>query len=347
MTNKTRSLGKPPGNTRPAALSVRHPIYSLQETLTGLEVDTMKSFEKIEDVGRIEPSCVALGNFDGVHIGHSKLIQSAAQKAKEKNLASAVFTFSTHPKSLIPGAKPVKNIVYGDEKEALIRSLGMEYYFNFPFTESIMTMSPENFVKIFLCDMINAREVFCGFNYHFGYKGEGDTKLLRILGAKYGFRVNEIKAVSIDGDVVSSTLIRNMIMAGEMEECSKYLGRNYDIGGEVVVGNRLGRKIGFPTSNIMIDESMVTPPNGVYVTYCIYNGTKYPSVTNVGIKPTVGAFQKNMETHIFNFDKELYGKQIKVEFIKKTRDEVKFGSIEELSAQIARDCNEAKAYHGL
>lgn len=307
----------------------------------------MKKFEKIDDIERIEPACVALGNFDGVHAGHRKLIEAAVAKAKEKGLASAVFTFSNHPKSLIPGAKPVKNIVYREEKEALIEGLGVDYYVNIPFTAEIMQMSPEAFVKTFLHDKLNAREIFCGFNYHFGFKGEGDTKLLRILGAKYDFHVNEMKAVSIDGDVVSSTLIRNMIMAGEMEECSKYLGRNYDIGGEVVVGNKLGRTIGFPTSNIMIDESMVTPPNGVYITYCIYNGVKYPSITNVGIKPTIGSFKKNMETHIFNFDKELYGKKIKVEFIKKTRDEVKFRSIEELSAQIAKDCNEAKAYHGL
>ncbi len=307
----------------------------------------MKRFEKTEDIVGMEPSCVALGNFDGVHIGHRQLIQSAVTKAKEKGLAGAVFTFSNHTRNLIPGAKPVKNIVYREEKETLIEELGVDYYFSVPFTPEIMQMSPEDFVRVFLCESLNAKEVFCGFNYHFGFKGAGDTKLLRILGAKYGFHVNEVKAVSIDGDVVSSTLIRNMIMAGEMEDVAKYLGRNYDIGGEVVVGNRLGRKIGFPTSNIMIDESMVTPPNGVYVTYCIYNGVKYPSVTNVGIKPTVGAFQKNMETHIFNFDKELYGKQIKVEFIKKTRDEVKFRSIEALSDQIARDCNEAKAYHGL
>lgn len=307
----------------------------------------MKKFEKIDGIERIEPACAALGNFDGVHAGHRKLIEAAVAKAKEKGLASAVFTFSNHPKSLIPGAKPVKNIVYREEKEALIEGLGVDYYVNIPFTAEIMQMSPEAFVKTFLHDKLNAREIFCGFNYHFGFKGEGDTKLLRILGAKYDFHVNEMKAVSIDGDVVSSTLIRNMIMAGEMEECSKYLGRNYDIGGEVVVGNKLGRTIGFPTSNIMIDESMVTPPNGVYITYCIYNGVKYPSITNVGIKPTIGSFKKNMETHIFNFDKELYGKKIKVEFIKKTRDEVKFRSIEELSAQIAKDCNEAKAYHGL
>ncbi len=307
----------------------------------------MKRFDNIDEIMNMPPTCTALGNFDGVHMGHQTLIRSAVEKAKEKGLASAVYTFSTHPKSLIPGAKPVKNIVYQDEKEALIEALGVDYLVNIPFTKEIMTMSPEVFVKFFLTDKLNVREVFCGFNYHFGFKGEGDTKVLRLLGAKYGYHVNEVKAVSVDGDVVSSTLIRNMIMAGEMEECSKYLGRNYDIGGEVVVGNRLGRTIGFPTSNIMIDESMVTPPNGVYTTYCIYNGVKYPSITNVGIKPTIGSFQKNMETHIFNFDKELYGKMIKVEFVKKTRDEVKFRSVDELSEQIAKDCNAAKAYHGL
>lgn len=307
----------------------------------------MKKFDNIDEILNLPPTCTALGNFDGVHMGHQTLIRSAVEKAKEKGLASAVYTFSTHPKSLIPGAKAVKNIVYQDEKEALIEALGVDFLVNIPFTKEIMTMSPEVFVKFFLTDKLNVREVFCGFNYRFGFKGEGDTKVLRRLGAKYGYHVNEVKAVSLDGDVVSSTLIRNMIMAGEMEECSRYLGRNYDIGGEVVVGNKLGRTIGFPTSNIMIDESMVTPPNGVYTTYCIYNGVKYPSITNVGIKPTIGSFQKNMETHIFNFDKELYGKTIKVEFVKKTRDEVKFRSVEELSAQIEKDCNAAKAYHGL
>ena len=115
----------------------------------------------------------------------------------------------------------------------------------------------------------------------------------------------------------------------------------------MVVGNRLGKTLGFPTSNITIDENMVSPPNGVYITYCIYNGVKYPSVTNVGVKPTVGIYKKNVETHIFNFDKELYGKHIKIEFLKMTRDEVKFGSTKELSEQIARDCQEAKAFHGL
>lgn len=307
----------------------------------------MITFDTLDKIQNIEPCCIALGNFDGVHIGHQTLIKASVAKAKEKGFKSAVFTFSSHPKNLIPGAKQIKNIIYQDEKAALIQELGVDYLFNVEFTKDIMTMNPENFVKELLVKKMNIKEAFCGFNYNFGYKGEGNIKLLRILGAQNGFRVNEIKAVSVDGDVVSSTLIRGMIMAGEMEECSKYLGRNYDIGGEVVVGNKLGRTIGFPTSNIMIDETMVTPPNGVYITYCIYNGKKYPSVTNVGVKPTIGSFKKNMETHIFNFNKELYGKTIKIQFIKKTRDEVKFSSVEDLSAQIAKDCNEAKSFHKL
>ena len=307
----------------------------------------MKIFENLEEVKNIEPCCIALGNFDGVHVGHQALIKAAVEKAGEKGLKSAVFTFSPLPKNLIPGQKPVKNIIYQDEKAALIEKLGVDYLFNIEFTKEIMMMEPETYVKEFLVDRFNAREVFCGFNHRFGHKAAGNDELLKELGKKYGFGVNQIAPVMIDGDVVSSTLIRGLIKAGDVDECPKYLGRNYDIAGEVVVGNRLGKTIGFPTSNIMIDETMVTPPNGVYITYCLYNGVRYPSVTNVGVKPTIGTFKKNMETHIFNFDKELYGKYIKVEFVKMTRDEVKFGSVKELSEQIAKDCREAKEYHGL
>ncbi len=304
-------------------------------------------FDSLEKIKDMPETATALGNFDGVHVGHRAIINATVKKAKECGLKSCVFTFSNHPKSLIPGAKPVKNIIYREEKAALIEQMGVDYLVDIPFTAKIMTMEPEVFVRQLLVDSLRAKELFCGFNYHFGFRGAGDVQKLRILGAQYGFHVNAVPAVMVDGDVVSSTLIRGLIMAGEMDECAKFLGRNYDIGGEVVVGNRLGKSLGFPTSNIMIDETMVTPPNGVYITYCIYNGVRYPSITNVGIKPTIGTFKKNMETHIFNFDKELYGKLIKIEFIKKTRDEVKFSNLKELSAQIAKDCREAKAFHGL
>ena len=307
----------------------------------------MKIFNNIDEIREIEPCCVALGNFDGVHAGHQALILRAVEKAKERNLKSGVFSFSTHPNNLFAGKNVVKNIIYQEEKAALIEKLGVDYLFNVPFTRIVAQMEPVEFIDELLVDRMQMKEAFCGFNYRFGYKAAGNPEILRQEGLMKGFHVNEIPPVTIDGDVVSSTLIRGLIKAGEVEECEKYLGRRYSIGGEVVVGNKLGRTIGFPTSNITIDETMVTPPNGVYITYCIYNGHKYPSVTNVGVKPTIGSFKKNMETHIFDFNKELYGKHIRVEFLKMTRDEVKFSSVEELAAQIVKDCRTAKEYHGI
>ena len=307
----------------------------------------MEIFNSLDKIKDIPPCSIALGNFDGVHVGHQALISQAVEKGKEIGIKSGVFTFSNHPKNLFAGENLIKNIIYQEEKAALIERLGVDYLFNIEFTWEISRMEPVDFIDRLLVEKMNMREAFCGFNYRFGYQAAGNPSILRKEGLEKGYNVNEIPPVTIDGDVVSSTLIRGLIKAGEMEECEKYLGRKYSIGGEVVVGNRLGRKIGFPTSNIMIDENMVTPPNGVYITYCIYNKEKYPSVTNVGVKPTIGSFKKNMETHIFNFDRELYGKMIKVEFLKMTRDEVKFDSVEELSQQIVKDCQMAKAYHGL
>ncbi|MEE0742161.1 MAG: bifunctional riboflavin kinase/FAD synthetase [Emergencia sp.] len=302
-------------------------------------------FETLEEIQNIPPTAVALGNFDGVHLGHQELIKKAVEKAKQDGLASAVFTFSNHPKDLLPHAKKVKNILLKEEKAQIIAALGVDYLFNIPFTKAVMTMPAEDFIRKLLVEKFNMKAAFCGFNYNFGFKAQGNPEVLRQVGEQEGFEVTEMPAYKIKGDIVSSTLIRTLVASGQVEKCMTYMGRNYMIGGEVVVGNRLGKKLGFPTSNLVIDPAMVTPPNGVYVTYCDYNGVRYPSVTNVGVKPTIGHYTKNVETHIFNFDKELYGKQITVEFLKKTRDEVKFDDVRDLSEQIVRDCREAKAFH--
>lgn len=305
----------------------------------------MVILETLEEIQNIPPTAVALGNFDGVHLGHQELIKKAVEKAKQEQLASAVFTFSNHPKDLLPHVKKVKNILRKEEKAEIIASLGVDYLFNIPFTKAIMTMPAEEFIRELLVKKFNMKAAFCGFNYNFGFKAQGNPDVLRQVGEQEGFSVTEMPAYKIKGDIVSSTLIRTLIASGQVEKCMTYMGRNYMIGGEVVVGNRLGKKLGFPTSNLVIDPAMVTPPNGVYVTYCDYNGVRYPSVTNVGVKPTIGHYAKNVETHIFNFDKELYGKKITVEFLRKTRDEVKFDDVRDLSEQIVRDCREAKAFH--
>ena len=169
------------------------------------------------------------------------------------------------------------------------------------------------------------------------------------IGRKEGFGIHVLEPYMVRGQIVSSTVIRNCIAKGEVDQCLPLMGRYYSTRGTVIMGNRLGRTIGFPTSNITIDEEMVTPSNGVYITYCSYNSIRYPSVTNVGVKPTIensdGA--KNMETHIFDFNKDIYGKEIRVEFLEKIREEKRFESMEELAAQIKKDCLTAGIYHGI
>ncbi|WP_312653499.1 bifunctional riboflavin kinase/FAD synthetase [Aminipila sp.] len=302
-------------------------------------------FNSLDEIKNVENTVVALGNFDGVHKGHQALITRTVKTAEAANLRSAVFTFSNHPKNVNSGELIVKNILYFDEKAKIIENLGVDYLFNIPFDEYIRLMKPIDFIDNILIGKFKMKQAYCGFNYKFGYKAEGTPEILMHEGIKKGFGIHVLEPFQIDGNLVSSTFIRSLIAEGKVDQCMKYMGRNYSIGGEVVIGNKIGRTIGFPTSNLIIDENMVTPPNGVYVTSCTYNGVRYPSVTNVGVKPTIGDYKKNVETHIFNFNKELYGKTIRVEFLEKTRDERKFKNVAELSKQITSDCIMAKDYH--
>ena len=305
----------------------------------------MKIFNSLEEINNIEPTVVALGNFDGIHKGHQEIINRSVKEAAAAGLKSGVFTFSNHTSTVLKNVPPVKNILYADEKIRLLESLGVDYMFNIPFTEEILNMSPVEFIDRILVEKFNIKEAYCGFNYSFGYKAQGNPEVLMKEGLARGFGIHVQEAYEIDGIVVSSTYIRQLIEEGRMEECTKFMGRMYSIGGEIVKGNMLGRTIGFPTCNTVVDSTMVTPPNGVYITMCTIDGVRRPSITNVGVKPTVGTYEKNIETHIFNFDEDVYGKKIRVDFIKHTRDEKKFDGIDALKEQIAADCIQAKAYH--
>lgn len=305
----------------------------------------MKIFESLDDIKQIDETVVALGNFDGVHMGHQQIITRTVRSAKAVGLASAVFTFSNHPSTVLGRGEPVKNILYAEEKNRIIEEMGVDYLINIPFTKEILTMAPERFIKEILVDRLRIREAYCGFNYSFGYKASGTPEVLMHEGLKHGFGLHVQEPYKIDDIVVSSTYIRQLISEGRMEEATRFLGRMYDIGGEVIMGNKLGRTIGFPTMNLVIDETMITPPNGVYITFCTFDGKRYPAVTNVGNKPTIGEYAKNIETHVFNYDGDAYGKHIDVEFVKWTRPEQKFDGIEALQNQIQSDCITAKAYH--
>ena len=305
----------------------------------------MKIFNSLEEINNIEQTVVALGNFDGIHKGHQAIINRSVKEAEAAGLKSAVFTFSNHTSTVLKNVPPVKNILYADEKIRLLENLGVDYMFNIPFTEEILNMSPVEFIDRILVEKFNIREAYCGFNYRFGYKAAGNPEVLMKEGLARGFGIHVQEAFEIDGIVVSSTYIRGLIEEGRMEECTKFMGRMYSIDGEIVKGNMLGRTIGFPTCNTVVDSTMVTPPNGVYITMCTIDGVRRPSITNVGVKPTIGTYEKNIETHIFNFDEDVYGKDIRVDFIKHTRGEKKFDGIDALKAQIEQDCIQAKAYH--
>lgn len=305
----------------------------------------MRIFNSLEEINKIEPTVVALGNFDGIHKGHQQIISRTVKEAEAAGLKSAIFTFSNHTSTLLKDVPPVKNILYADEKIRLLEGMGVDYMFNIPFTKEILNMSPVDFIDRILVDKFNIREAYCGFNYRFGYRAAGNPEVLMKVGLARGFGIHVQEAYEIDGIVVSSTYIRRLIEDGRMEECTRFMGRMYSIGGEIVKGNMLGRTIGFPTCNTVVDSSMVTPPNGVYITMCTIDGIRRPSITNVGVKPTVGTYEKNIETHIFNFDEDVYGREIRVDFIKHTRGEKKFDGIEALKNQIGQDCIQAKAYH--
>ena len=307
----------------------------------------MKVFKSLDEIKNIEATATALGNFDGVHLGHQELIREAVKQAREKGLKSAVFTFSNHPKNVISGTNMVKNIIYNDEKEEILESMGVDYLFSLDYTKEFGSLSPQEFTAELLVKHFRVKHVVCGFNYRYGYKAQGDSQTLIEQGCILGFDVSVMDAVSLEGSVVSSTLIRGLIAQGEMEECSRYLGRNYSIGGTVIEGNHIGRTIGFPTCNITVDETMVAPASGVYVTCCRVDGQTYPAITNVGSKPTIGLYHKNVETHLLDVKVDLYGKEIRVEFLKKLRDERKFDNIEALTEEIRRTCDTAREYHKL
>lgn len=304
----------------------------------------MKIFRSILELNNCEPCVCALGNFDGIHKGHQELINTAVREAKQKGIKSAVFTFTDHPINVMSGHIVTKNILSFNDKAMILENMGVDYLFTFNF-EDYRLMSPEDFAQNLLSKDLKIKHAVCGFNYSFGYKAGGNYKDLINFGQKYGFITTVIDPVQIDGLIVSSTLIRGCIEKGDFESYLSYTGRPYVIYGKVIEGEHNGRKMGFPTVNLNLDPSMALPANGVYTTRTYIDNKVYPSITNVGNKPTIGDFAKNAETHIFDFTENIYGKPLKVEFIFMQRFEKKFDDINSLAKQIEKDCVEAKNYH--
>ena len=310
----------------------------------------MQVINSLDEIRIVNRTAVALGNFDGVHIGHRAILQSAVDCAKAAGLSSVCYTFSNHPANYFLEKagrydECVKLICTDEEKLRMLDEIGFDTVINLPFDESICKMKAADFIHKTLADQINAAEVFCGFNYNFGDRAEGNVELLQNECRNLDINVNVLDAVCVNGVVVSSTEVRRLIAEGDMETLSLFLGRNYSLGGNVSHGSKVGRKIGFPTVNVTAPLSMALPPNGVYFTDASVDNIKYHAITNIGVKPTVGGKVKSIETNMFDFDGDLYGKDVNVEFLKWERPEKDFGSIEMLQKQIEIDCAKAREYH--
>lgn len=308
----------------------------------------MRIFNSLDEIGEIEETVTALGNFDGIHKGHQALIDEAVNTAKEMGLKSAVFTFSNHPRNVLAGDCVVKNVIYADEKMRLLEKAGIDYLFSVDFDKYIMSRTPEEFVDEILVRKFRMKAAVCGFNFTYGYKAAGTSESLTEYAGSKGIEVHVIDPVKVGGEIVSSTLIRRLVEEGRMEKVRDMMGRPYMIRGEIVHGNKLGGPVlGFPTCNTTLDKNMVAPLKGAYVTKCVIGSAEYASMTNVGTKPTIGDYQTNVETHIFDFDKDVYGRQIEVYFLSLIRPEQKFASLDELIAQLVRDKKYAREKLGI
>lgn len=295
----------------------------------------MKIYRNLASIPVLSPTAVALGLFDGVHLGHRAVIQAAVRQ-KENGLTPAVFTFSTHQSA--PSSKGALRYICTDsERLSLFESLGVEVVFMPEFGE-FQSMSAPEFIRDLLGKRFCASFVSCGFNFHFGAYGAGDTALLRDVCDESGIRAQVIEPFTYDGAPVSSTRIRALLEQGELATANILLGAPYFVCGEVVHGFAIGHTIGFPTANQLIDKNRVVPKHGVYATLTEVDGKVYRSVSNIGIKPTIsGSREPLCETHIIGLSEDLYGKNIRVSFLEFLRPEVKFSGLDELKKQIALD----------
>ena len=289
---------------------------------------------------------IALGFFDGVHLGHAALLRLTRRRADEMGIPAAVLTFDTHPDTLVYH-QPVPLInTLEDRKYLMEEKFSMDEVILAHFDRAMMEMPWEAFVEDYLLGELGAKHVVCGHDFSFGYRGQGTPDKLRRLCAQRGVGVNVVDKVSLGGITVSSTHIRQLIRQGDMEAAAQMLGHRHFLSGEVLHGKELGRRLGFPTANLALPEGLIAPAYGVYATLVtLPDGTVHPAVTNVGVRPTVhDQLGRLVEAWILDCTAELYGEKIRVEFFTRLRGEKKFDSLEALREEVLRNADETRIY---
>lgn len=289
-------------------------------------------------------TAIALGNFDGVHIGHKEILLNMVDTAKKLDLIPSILLFDNHSKVVTSGKAPM-SLTSNIQKEDIVKNLGVEIIYSINFDENLMKLQPEEFVKNILIDKLNTKLVVVGFDYRFGHKASGDVEDLKELGKKYGFKVIVLEPIYIGDILVSSTKIRELISEGNLELANNMLDRNYQITGKVIAGNKIGRTLGFPTANLELTDNYPVPKHGVYRTKTTIDDKTYLSATSVGYNPTFINNNVKIECHIIDFDEKIYDQIIYIDIIEYLREEMKFDNIKDLIKQIGIDVKTVRRGH--
>ena len=298
----------------------------------------MKIFHSLCDFSLTKNTIITIGTFDGVHIGHRKILEKIIHNAKELDCESLVLTFFPHPRMVLQENSSVKLLHTMEEKRTLLQKIGIENLIIHPFNKEFSQLTAEEFVKEILINQLQIQKIIIGHDHRFGRNRTADINDLISFGEKYGFEVEQISAQEIDEIAVSSTKIRNALINGTISLANEYLGYNYFFSGTVVQGQQLGRTIGFPTANIHIKEDYkLIPKNGVYIVKSYLNEELIYGIMNIGNRPTVNGLNQTIEVHFIDFDKDLYGQEVTIEVVEFIREEHKFDSLESLKNQIQKD----------
>jgi riboflavin kinase/FMN adenylyltransferase len=304
----------------------------------------MKLVQSATDLGNGNRKvCLAIGVFDGVHLGHQQIIRQTINDARQHEAVSLIVTFDQHPNAIVAPDRVPPLIYSAPQKSRAIETLGADALLVIRFDEEFSRQTGEQFIRGLARDLRHLQSSCVGSEFVFGCKRTGNVALLKTLGHAIGFQVHGLAAVALDGETVSSTRIREAIRAGDFDAASQMLGRAYSIAGKVVRGDQRGQQLGFPTANLET-KGMLLPPNGVYAAHASVGGKSFRAVLNIGRRPTIQnpTPEPRVEVHLLDFTGELYGQELEITFAARLRDERKFASLEELKAQIARDIAVAK-----
>ena len=297
-----------------------------------------------KELARIKPqkdTMISVGVFDGVHLGHQRLLTHLRDEARNKNLLSCVVTFKSHPEVILGGANKLLWLSDLETRTELIRSLGIDIVIALPFSAELARLTARRFVEL-LKEHLRMRGLIVGPDFALGRDREGDAEKLALLGKEMDFSVEVIPVVVIDGLVVSSSTIREALAEGDMKKVEKLIGRFFSLTGKVVTGDRRGRSLGFPTANLDLRPDQALPADGIYATITHTDDNSLPSVTNIGIRPTFDEKKRLVETYILDFQGDLLGQKITVDLVDRLRDEKRFDTVDELKAQITKDVEQSR-----